>query len=73
MSAEFRDDLRELAEHLLNKDTKKFRQQIIRMFDKMQVTNTKKYYIEKIDKMCKLTTGETYERLFLLGIPSVEA
>lgn len=68
MKTEFDKDMHILAEHLLNKDTSNFRRQIARMFGKMQMTNTKAYYVDKIDKLCKLVTEKSYEELFLLGI-----
>ena len=66
---EFEKDMKELAEYLVNKDTSKFRKKIWQMFEKMQTSNTKEYYREKIDSLCKTATGESYEKLFLLGIP----
>jgi len=66
---EFEADLKELAGIIQEKDTVKFRQKLMRMFDKMQISNTKKYYKSKINSLCKRTTGESYEKLFLYGFP----
>lgn len=71
MLTEFNKDLLELAETIKSKDNKAFRVKILRMLDKMQMSNTKQFYMDKINKLCELMTGECYEMLFIKGVADV--
>lgn len=68
---EFDKDLLELAEVIKSKNNKAFRKQIWSMLDKMQSSNTKNYYKDKINKLCEILTGECYEALFIRGLANV--
>ena len=68
MLTEFNKDLLELAETIKSKDNKAFRVKVLRMLDKMQMSNTKQFYMNKINKLCELLTGECYEVLFIKGV-----
>ena len=68
MLQEFNRDLLELADSINNKDNKRFRSKLWSMFSKMRQSNTKGFYIDKVDRLCILLTGENYETLFINGI-----
>ena len=67
MRTEFENDIINLAEIICSKNTKEFRRKLLSMFDKMQVSNTKQFYKEAINRVCMLLAGNSYEALFMRG------
>ena len=68
MRTEFEKDIIELAEIICSKDNSKFRKKLLSMFDKMQMSNTKQFYKEAINRVCEQLTGHSYEYLFIGGL-----
>lgn len=64
---EFKKDIQDLSKILKTKDLTSFKNQIQKMYSKMQLTNTKEYYTKTIDNLCKELTGRTAQRLILFG------
>ena len=64
---EFTKDIQDLSEILKAKDLTSFKKQIQKMYNKMQLSNTKDYYTKAIDNLCKELTGRTAQRLMLFG------
>ena len=64
---QFTKDIQDLKEIIEAKDLTSFKKQIARMYNKMQLSNTKKYYTEVINNLCKELTGRTTQRLMLFG------
>ena len=64
---QFTKDIQNLKEIIKAKDLTSFKKQIARMYNSMQLSNTKKYYTEAIDNLCKELTGRTTQRLMLFG------
>lgn len=63
----------ELKKTIEERENKAFRKKLIQMIDKMQMSNTKTYYKNVIDKLCVGMTGEHYETLFIKGIRNEKA
>lgn len=64
---EFTKDIQELSNIIKAKDMTSFKKQIQKMYNKMQLSNTKDYYTKTIDNLCKELTGRTAQRLMLFG------
>ena len=67
MRTEFEKDIIELAEIIVAKDSKGFKRKLLGMFDKMQISNTKQFYKEAINRVCMRLAGNSYEALFIRG------
>ena len=64
---EFDKDLVDLIEAINSKNLKGYRVKLLDIVDKWQLSNTKQYYKNRVDKVCMLTTGRHYEEIFING------
>ena len=71
MRTEFEKDIIELAEIIVAKDSKGFKRKLLGMFDKMQISNTKQFYKEVINRVCMRLSNQPYEVLFIKGFENV--
>ena len=72
MKTEFETDIINLKATIEKRENVAFRKLILRILEKTQNSNTKKYYLKRVDDICLSLTGKRSGSLLLQGIENAK-
>lgn len=72
MKTELETDIMVLKDAIKKRESAAFRKVLLRILEKTQVSNTKEYYLKKVDDMCLSLMGERSSSLLLQGLENAK-
>ena len=72
MKTEFETDIMVLKAAIEKRENETFRKILLRILEKTQVSNTKEYYLKKVDDICLSLMGKSSGSLLLQGLENAK-